>query len=173
MDDLYSRIVRDRGSLERLLARMPGFRGYKEMSARREADTLMRQHVAGRLKQVLERLASIEKIILDGGGLAFMSQTRSVKTKFQTFIDRIATDAPGYSGFYDAVKIGPEDLQVIYAFDEALLEYGDRFNEKLDELEQAVLKGEGIAEAIRELDALAIEANRAYDLRDDVLKGLE
>ena len=57
-----------------------------------------------------------------GGGLAYMSKTRSAKSKFQTFVDRIATDAPGYSGFLDAIKIGPDDLAVIYSFDQALLE---------------------------------------------------
>jgi hypothetical protein len=101
-----------------------------------------------------------------------MSKTRSVKTKYLTFVDRVATDTPGYSGFFDAVKIGSEDLNVVYAFDEAMLRYGDQFQEKLDALQDAAMKNEGIDEAIRVLDALTIEANEAYNLREDVLKGL-
>lgn len=174
MDDLYSRIVRDRGSIEKLFARIPGFRGYMDMGARRQADRMMREHVAGQLRTQLNRLAVIEKTLLDSsGGLAYMSKTRSAKTKFQTFIDRVATDAPGYSGFFDADKIGADDLQVIYAFDEALLDYADKFKEKLDALQAAAAQMTGVDEKIQDLDALTIEANEAYGLRENVLKGIE
>lgn len=169
MDDLYARIVRERGSVERLMARIPGFRGYMEMNARRQADRLLRDYIVTQLKIQLNRLAEAEKVLLEGGGLSHMSQTRSAKTKFQTYIDRIATDVPGYSGFFDAVKIGEDDLAVVYAFDEALLDYVDKFAQAIDVLYQAASTGEGVKEAIRDLDKLAIEANQAYSLRDNVL----
>jgi hypothetical protein len=173
MDDLYSKIVGERGSVEELVARIPGFRGYMEMTARRQADRLIREHVASQLRGQLNRLVEVEKMLLDAGGLSFMSKTRSAKTKFQTFIDRIATDAPGYSGFFDAVKVGADDLGVVYAFDLALLDYVDKFSLRLDALRDTVLRSEGIDEAIRTLDALAVEANEAYGLRENVLKGIE
>jgi len=173
MDDLYARIVRERGKLESLVAKVPGFRGYMEMSARRQADRLIREHVVDQLKLQLNRLPTIEKALLDAGGLSYMSKTRSAKTKLQTFIDRVATDTPGYSGFFDAVKVDAEDLEVAYAFDRALLDYADKFKEKLDALQGAALSGEGVDEAIRDLDALTIEANDAYSLRDSVMKGIE
>ncbi len=173
MDDLYSKIVRERGSTEKLFARMPGFRGYMEMGARREADRMIRKHVAGKLQEQLNRLPQIEKALLDAGGLNYMSKTRSIKTKFQTFIDRIATDAPGYSGFFEANKVTQEDLQVVYAFDLALLDYVERFKAQLDALQQAVAAGEGVDGAISTFDALTIEANKAYSLRESVLQDIE
>jgi hypothetical protein len=173
MDDLYSRIVSQRGSTEKLFARLPGFRGYMELNARRQADRMIREHVADQLRQQLNRIATIEKDLLDAGGLSYMSKTRSAKTKFQTFIDRIASDAPGYSGFYDAVKIGPDDLAVVYAFDQALLDYVDKFKQKLDTLQDAATKNQGVDQAIRDLDALTIEANEAYSLRENVLKEIQ
>jgi len=172
MDDLYRRIVSQRGSVENLLRRIPGFEGYLEMTARRQADRMMREHVATLLRQQLARLANIEKMLLDAGGLSYMSKTRSVKTKFQTFVDRVATDSPGYSGFFDAIRIGLDDLTIIYSFDEALLRYVDQFREKLDALQEAASKNEGVDESIRALDVLTIEANDAYSLREDVLKGI-
>jgi hypothetical protein len=54
----------------------------------------------------------------------------------------------------------------------ALLRYGDQFKENLDVLHEAAMKNEGVDEAIRVLDALTIEANEAYSLREDVLMGL-
>ncbi|WP_119072891.1 hypothetical protein [Aggregatilinea lenta] len=173
MNDLYSRIVSQRGSLERLGARLPGFGGYMDMSARRQADRIIREQVAAELTQQINRLPAIEKQLLDAGGLQHMSETRSAKIKMQTFIDRVATAAPGYSGFYDAIKVTAEDLAVVYAFDEALLRYGDAFQEKLDALGQAASSGEGIKEAIAELDRVTIEANDAFSLREKTLSGLE
>lgn len=172
-NNLYNRIVSERGSFERMVERLPGFGGYMEMSARRQADRMLREQVVARLKEQLNRLAQIEKTLLDNGGLSYMSKTRSAKTKFQTFIDRIATDAPGYSGFFDANKIDALDLQVVYAFDEALLDYVEKFRSRLDELNAAAMKNEGVDEQIRELDALTIEANEAYSLRENVLMGIE
>lgn len=171
-DDLYSRIVGERGSLEKLAARVPGFRGYMEKSARRQADRMIREHVADQLTTQLTRLSTIERMILDAGGLSLMSKTRSAKTKFQTFIDRIATDTPGYSGFFEAMKVDSEDLSVVYAFDMALIEYVDKFKEKLDALEAAAMANEDLDAAIRELDRLTIEANEAYNLRESVLQDL-
>ena len=173
MDDLYARIVRERGKLESLMEKVPGFRGYMEMSARRQADRLIREHVVEQLKLQLNRVPQIERELLDACGLGYMSKTRSAKSKMQTFIDRVATDTPGYSGFFDALKIDAEDLEVAYAFDRALLDYADKFKDQLDALHDAALKGEGVDEALRDLDTLAIEANEAYGLRDSVMKGIE
>ena len=173
MDDLYSRIVRDRGSLEELAAKIPGFRGYMELNARRQADRMIRDHVADQLRQQVSRLANIEKMLVDAGGLSYMSKTRSAKTKFQTFIDRIATSTPGYSGFFEANKIGADDLEIVYAFDQALLDYVTKFGDALEALRNAAMTNEGVNEAIANLDVLTIEANEAYSLRENVLTGIE
>jgi hypothetical protein len=61
----------------------------------------------------------------------------------------------------------------VYAFDEALLDYVTKFKEKLDTLQAAATNNEGVEAAISDLDALTMEANDAYSLRDNVLKGIE
>jgi hypothetical protein len=170
--DLYEKIVSQRSGLSWLMGKIPGFRGYMEMTLRRTADRLIRDHIAREFTQRLTRLSALERDLLGGGGLMHMDKTKSVKTKLQTLIDRIATDAPGYSGFFAAVSIGPDELEAIYAFDEAMLRYTETLDTQLDELQNAIGRGEGIPEAIRALDGTTIEGNSAYDLRDDLLKGI-
>jgi len=172
MDDLYQRIVKDRRGLTWLAGKMPGFAGYMEMTSRRTADRLIRDHIAGQMKPLLSKLASIETDMVRNGGVGYMSATKSAKTKFQTLIDRISTDAPGYSGFFAATSIGPDELENVYAFDEAMVRYVETIDSALDTLSKAVSSKEGIGEAISALDTLMQEANAAYDLRDDVLKGI-
>lgn len=172
MSDLFDEIVRQRGSVEDLFAKIPGFRGYLDKATRRTADRLLRDHVALQIKQRINRLAQIERTLLDAGGLDFMSKTQSVKTKLQTYHDRVLAAPGGIGGFLDAQKVEAEDLDRVYAFDEALLRYVERFDEALAALERAVAANEGVAEAIAALDSLTIEANEAFSLRDGVLSGI-
>jgi hypothetical protein len=171
-NDLYEKIVSERGSLENLAGKIPGLQGYMEMSARREADRMIRDYVAGKYRPLSERLASIEREMLSGGGLTYLDRTKSIKTKIDNLQRRISTDMPGYSGFFASVKIGADELAKVYAFDEAMIRYTDQISEKLDALSKAVSSSEGIAEALSALDATVIEAGQAYDLRDDLLKGI-
>ncbi len=134
---------------------------------------MIRDHIAEALELHINRLAEIERSLLAEGGLQYMDETRSAKTKWQTFHDRVKAAAPGYSGFFEAVKIGSEELEKIYSFDEAQIRYVDRFDEALSALVQAVKDKTGIAETIAALGQVATEANEAFGLRDDVLTKLD
>ena len=172
MSDLYDQIVGQRGRLESIVARIPGFRGYQDKQARRKADRMLRDYVAGQLSEQIARMVRLEKKLLNQGGLSHMSEAREAKTKMQTYHDRVKTAAPKYSGMWSSMKIGSEELERIYSFDEAQIRYVDRFSNALDELEAAIDSGEGIDDAIASVYDSAVEANEAFALRDDVLTNL-
>jgi hypothetical protein len=172
MSELYDQIMNQRSGFEKWVGRLPGFEGYLDKKARRKADRMLRDHIADQLSQRINRLTQIEKRLLDNGGLSYMSRTNSVKTKLQTFRDRVATAAPGYSGPFEQIKIGPEQLDELYAFDEALIRYADQFDTALNTLSEAASSNTGIDEAINALDSLTVEANEAFSLREDVLTNL-
>lgn len=172
MSELYDQIISQRGSVENLIARIPGFRGYIDKATRRTADRMIRDHVASEIAQSINRLASIEKKILENGGLSYMSKTRGVKTKIQMFHDRVKAAAPGYSGFFETVKVGEIELERLYSFDEAQLRFADQFKTVLDTLDDAATANEGIDAAIVALDTIAVQANDAFALREDVLTNL-
>lgn len=173
MSDLYNQIANSRGSLENLLMRIPGFRGYLDKKARRDADRMIRDFVAMQIKDRLNRLNRIELSILDSAGMSYMSKTREAKDQWQYFHDRIKAAAPGYSGFFAAEKIGDLELQLLYNFDEALIRYVDRFTAELDKLEAAAKKTKGLEEAIASLRQAADEANEAFSLREDTISQLD
>jgi hypothetical protein len=106
------------------------------------------------------------------GGLVHMDRSKSFRTRLDNLRRRIASDTPGYSGFFSTNKIGPDELQNIYAFDEAMLRYIEQLAKNLDSLETSVTSGEGVEAAFAQLDTTVNEAAQAYDLRDDVLKGI-
>lgn len=173
MSDLYDKIISERGSLENLVARIPGFRGYQEGAARRQADTMIRDHVAKQVDDLVTRFTRIEKRILDGGGLSHMSKTREVKSKIQSYSDRIKTAPPKWSGMFAQVKVSNEDLEKIYAFDEAQMRYVDQLANGIDGLDNAVKTNIGVEDQLMDLEDTAAEAIQAFGMRDDVLLQLD
>jgi hypothetical protein len=169
---MYNQIVNSRGSFERMLERLPGFEGYLDRQARRSADRMLRDNLAQKVDERIKRLASIERKLLDKGGLASMPKTQSVKTKLQTYHDRLKAAPLGYRGFFDALKIDSEALDMLYGFDELQITYMDKIAQGLDALDQAVNAGSGVDEAIAALDQLSRDANDAFSRRDDSLKNL-
>lgn len=172
MSDLYNQIVSQRGSFEQLVARIPGFRGYVDKAARRTADRMLRDHITEQLTQRINRFVQINRKLLDKRGLTGMAKTQDVQTKLQTYRDRVSASAPGYSGFAEAVKVGAEELERLYSFDEAQIRYLDKFDEALDAYDQSVTSGEGVDAALDSLSALATEAGEAFSLREDVLTNI-
>ncbi len=170
MSDLPNRIASQHNTLlERIAARLPGYKGYQENEDRRAADRLLREHIVAQLKEQHTALVQVEKSVLSGGGLGYMSKLKDAKSKLQVFIDRIHTTMPGYAGFYDAVRIGPNELQTLYHFDSALIDFADKFHQKITDLQSALNSKEGLDAAISALDALTIEANAEYAKREDAL----
>jgi len=172
MSELYDQIISQRGSLEKLVARIPGFSGYIDNKARRTADRMLRDYIAGEISRRIDRFKKIEKSLLEDTGLTYMSKTAAVKAKLQLFHDKLRAEAPGYSGFFDAIKIGPEEMDKLYSFDEALIRYADRFDEVLDKLDQSASEKNDVENALAEVDKAAGEAIDALSLREDVLTNL-
>jgi hypothetical protein len=173
MSTLYDEIVKQRGSVEQLMARLPGFKGYFDRASRRTADRMLRDFIAAEVVRRVNRFANLEKALLDQeGGLMLMAKTRSAKTKLQLYHDRVKAAPPGYSGFFAAIKIGENELDRLYSFDEAQIRYVDRMDEVLSQLATAIETNTDIEAAIEAVDSLAAEANEAFKLRDDVLTQL-
>ncbi len=171
-EDLYEKIVSRRGTMGKIGERIPGYRGYQEAEARREADRQLRDYIVQKFQEQLQRIAPIEKSMLRGGGIAWIDDTAALKTLIQTFIDKIRTAARGYAGLFSSVKVEGEELARLYAFDEAMLGYVDDFAAQIDALDTAVLNNEAIAAAIHSLDALTREAIQAFDMRKQVMLGI-
>lgn len=171
--NLYDKIVSEKGGFEKLIAKIPGFRGYQEMQARRNADTLLRRYLGDRMEQVVKRFTRLENDILDGGkGLKHMSRTREVKSKLQAYTDIINTANPKYSGMWDSVKIDAKALERIYSFDEAQVRYIDDLEGKIGALGDA-LKGGDFSQELETIYDTAVEAIDAFRLRDDEILQLD
>ena len=138
MTDFQGQIEEGRGKLKKLLLKIPGFKGYIEMEDRRTADKMVREAVADRFQEQLDRLTGVMSEFVDRGDLEYMDKLEGVSVKIRTFIDKIRHAVYGYSGFFDAIKIDQDKLDKLYGYDQALLDGIDGISETLDNLASAV-----------------------------------
>ena len=169
LDDLTEKIQASQSKLEQLMSQIPGFAGYKQKEQRREADKLLRLHVARQYDGQLGRLSEIQYRLTSQGHLDVVVTLERAATKLQLLIDRIKTASYGYAGLFDAIKVDEEALDRLYDFDQAMLEGVDSVATLLDKLDEAVQKEAPTAAEAGDLIAELEGLNNTFGRRQDVL----
>jgi len=141
-----------RNALERLGARIPGFRGYLDRDQRREADKLLREHGARLLERMVRELHEIAaKSALDelDDLQELISEVEKLRAELR-YADR------GYSGFFDEVKLDSDPaLAAVYEKDERIVTQIEEMAAQVADVEfraaavRAVVKRLGLALADR------------------------
>lgn len=120
MDDLRDAIRRDENPLQQLMEAIPGFDGYREREIRRAADKILREHLVSQLDGVRNRLNDVIAAWARAGRLRDLDDIDRVARKLAKVRDNIRFADYGYTGFFDALKIGEEQLDRLYEYDLSL-----------------------------------------------------
>jgi hypothetical protein len=169
LKDLTEKIQSSQSKFEELTSRIPGYAGYKRKEQRREADKLLRLHVARQYEEQLQRLNEAEEMLISEGGLKIVLTLERAVMKLQLLIDRIKTASYGYAGLMDAIKVDEEALDKLYAFDQAMLEGVEQISGLLDQLLEAA-QGEGDTSAAAGALVVALAGlNTTFSCRQDVI----
>jgi hypothetical protein len=174
MADLRDTVSDQMGGLERLISKIPGYAGYKAKEQRREADALLRDHLARRFAEQLTRAEDVAGQMLTGPGMMQLDDMGKANTRLQTLIDKIRTAAQGYAGFFDAVKVKEDELDILYQFDNNMLLKVDEVSAAIDQVQAALDSGEGdkVAPAVRRYTTIVTETSAQFDKRRDTMLGL-
>jgi len=160
----------DRNLIETVLRNIPGFRGYLEKEYRRESDDLQRDWLADRLQRSKRAIDQLARELADAAQIDLLPQIDRLRGRIDRLIGRIRGAVQGYSGFFDLVRVDEELLDRVYEHDIAMME-------QLDALAAAVEKLPGkqdeIATVLPDLFGQLDGLQRQWDVREDMLKGLE
>ncbi|MCU0521242.1 MAG: hypothetical protein MUF84_11185 [Anaerolineae bacterium] len=167
---LLDNVKNEMTGLEELIAKIPGYKGYKEKEQRREADKLLREHIANRMRTVKTQLDALQTDLISAGKFGLLDEAGSAATQIQTFIDRVRTAPYGYGGLFDAVRVKEDDLDRVYEFDHTLVDYADRIEGAIARAREGV-EGEDARSLVLIIRDLGREANTTFDQRADVLRG--
>jgi hypothetical protein len=163
------------GKFESLVSKIPGYSGYKEKEQRREADALLRQHLAAQFAEQLTAAEDIASQMLTGPGIAQLDDMGKGNTRLQTLIDKIKTAAQGYAGFFDAVRVKENELDVLYEFDQSMVYKADEIGEALTGLQAALDGGDAsqLAPSVRRYVKTVTDASAEFDKRRDTMIGIQ
>lgn len=169
--DLLGQVESERGGLERLAGKLPGFRGYLAKEKRRDADKLLRDTIAARFEAQLRRLPDLQLELLNAGRIEFVDDVERAVTKLNTFVDRVKTTPRGYAGFFDAIKVKEDELERLYHWDEQLLGEADRIALAVDALATAIGGTGDTGAMVRDLVSASTAINELYSKREHILLG--
>ncbi|NLE83347.1 MAG: hypothetical protein GX603_02405 [Chloroflexi bacterium] len=171
MTDIYNLVSGDQDPIKKLIAKIPGFKGYVERGDRRMSDKILRETIAREYEAQYQRISSLQRDLISSGGLAYVDDLENAAIKIRQFIDRVKTASYGYAGLFDAVKIREEELANIYQYDLALFEHADVVRNAIDNT-AASIGTDGLPASIRHLTAVSQEVLDAFNKRSDAMKGI-
>ena len=171
MQDIRQKITGQgdlQGKLKNLASSIPGFGGYFAKDSRRDADKLLRLHLAGKLANERRRLRT-QATKLGAANLQKVGMVDKTATRLQTLTDKIKTATYGAGSLFDAVRVKEEQLDALYTYDNSMLDGVPMLTDAITALAAAVKSKEGIDEAIEGVDAAVEKLSTAWGLRQDVL----
>ena len=171
MSDIFNRVAGERDFLKKLLAKVPGFKGYIERGDRRMSDKLLRESVANEFERLYQRISSLQRDLINQGELQYIDDLEAAVLKLRQFIDRVRTASYGYAGIFDAIKIKEEELEQVYQYDYAMLSLADEVESAIDNVETSI-GTEGLDAAIRHLINVSQQCVDVFNKRSEVLKGI-
>ena len=170
-DQIFEKVTSEEDFFKKIASKIPGFKGYIESQARRDSDKLLRETIATGFSQQEQRIATIQRDMISQGEIAYVDDLEASAIKLRTFADRIRRATRGYAGLFDAVKINPEELNMIYEYDAAMLDLVDEVSRAIDNVE-ASLGSDGLPAALRNLRSVAQKAIDTFDRRKEVILGI-
>jgi hypothetical protein len=159
-----------RNWLESILRYIPGFRGYLEKEYRRDSDELQRQWLADRLQRSKRAIDDLTRPLADAGRIDALPQVDRLRARLDKLISRIRGAMQGYSGFFDLVRVREDLLDRVYEHDVGLMQRVDALGQAIEEMPDAPGSiAERVPELLEQIDAL----EEQWDVREDMLQGLE
>jgi len=172
---MYEKAKEEMRLSERILAELPGFRGYKEKELRRESDKLIRNHLYQRLTEARKDLKEIFQKLSDSRLHEVLTDMDRFIMKFDRVSEKINHASYGYAGFFNIVKVEEEKLDKMIEFDTGLIDNVDKIVEETTAFKKEVVKQkfEKVKEHIQNLSDMLEELEETFSGREEVIMGVK
>ena len=172
--DVYVQAKSQMRLSERIVAALPGFKGYNEKELRRESDKLIRNHLSLKLSHTKDNIRSIFQKVTDRRYLDILPDMDRLTAKIDRVTEKINHASYGYSGFFDIIKVKEENLDRMINFDNQLIDYVDALNSAIDAFKTQLIAGDysdlkGKVQTVADkLEAL----ETVFDKRGEIMMGV-
>ena len=172
--DMYEMGKKQMRLSERILAEIPGFRGYKEKELRRESDKLIRNHLYKKLSEAKGDLKDVFQKLSDRRLFEVLTDMDRLTAKMDRIAEKVNHASYGYAGFFNIVKIKEENLDRMIDFDNQLVDDVDKIVNEVDAFKSEVMKQEvkKAKDRIQHLTETLGVFEEAFDKREEVILGV-
>ncbi len=171
MSDILDRVTGEQDFFKKILAKVPGFKGYIERGDRRLSDKILRDKIADEFEVQYQRVSSLQQDLISQGELQYVDDLEASALKLRQFIDRVRTASYGYAGLFDAIKIKQDELDQVYQYDYALLTLSDEVSSAIDNIETSI-GTEGLEASLRHLRTVSQQCVDGFNKRSEVMQGI-
>jgi len=171
--DVYSEAKSQMRLSERIVAAIPGFRGYKEKELRRESDKLIRNHLYLKLSNAKANLKTISQKMADRRYFDVLTDMDRLLAKMDRVAEKVNHASYGYTGFYDVVKVKEGSLDRMIDFDNQLVDGVNGLAAAVDAFKTELASGEtkNMKDRIQSITDQLDGFEDTFDKRDEVIKG--
>ncbi len=166
-DQIFSKVTGSEDVFKKIVAKIPGFKGYIERQARRDSDKMVRDTIFNRFRELEGHVSAIQRDFISQGDIKYVDELEASAIKLRTFADRVHTASRGYSGVFDAVKVNEAELAKLYEYDSAMLDLVDQVGKAIDNIEASV-GTDGLPAAMRNLESISRQCIEIFDRREEV-----
>jgi len=172
--DFYEKAKKHMRLSERILAEIPGFRGYKEKELRRESDRLIRNHLYRRLTEAKNDIRDVFQRLSDRRLFEVLTGMDRLVAKFDRVAEKVNHASYGYAGFFNVVKVEEENLDRMIDFDNKLIDGVEKIVSEVEAFKSEVMKQEikKARERIQHLVETLETFEETFDKRGEVILGV-
>ena len=172
--DIYGKARKQMRLSERILAELPGFRGYKEKELRRESDKLIRNQLYRKLSGAKSGFKDVFQKVSDRRMFDVLPDIDRVVAKFDRVSEKVNHASYGYTGFFNVVKVQEENLDRMIDFDNQLFDNAQKIAEEVSALKSEVEKQkfDKAKDHVRSVRETLEAFEEAFDRREEVILGV-
>lgn len=122
MTDGFEQARAQRNWLERLMDKIPGFKGFQNRELRREVDKLQREHISHRITELKGEVRETVGRYADAGQIGALQPFDRLEKRLEGLSQAVRFADYGATGLFDPVKIGEEELERLYRFDLSVMD---------------------------------------------------
>ena len=172
---LYKKAKEEMKLSERILAEIPGFRGYKEKEIRRETDKLIRNSLYRKLTEARKDLKEVFQQLSDQRLHEVLTDMDRLVMRFDRVAEKINHASYGYAGFFNVVKVEEKKLDKMIDFDSNLVDDVKKIVEETSAFKGEIRKRnfERARERIEKLRDSLESLEETFDEREEIILGVK
>jgi len=169
--DVYGKAKGELRLSEKVEAKVPGFKGYKEKELRRESDRLVRNTVVQRLNKARSDTKEVFQALSEHKLAEALTRMDRLVMVFDRVVEKVNHASYSYAGFFNVVKIKEDKLDKMIAFDNGLVGYADAVSEQVAAFKKEVAEGkfEDALEQIKKIGESLGSLEDTFDSRKEAI----